>query len=322
MAASEKKVDYFLKIVYEGYVNNRDYLEEYFYRKCKEAEKEHYYPDEFFKRCLDVIGKFEEHINKQYFSYKESLEKLKFEASNNLLKFTDSYSGEWIEGDELKARNKERYDFAENALKNLKREQFNTSWNEVSGREIWGKLYFDSFFEIKEACLMAKNKVAIEKATSVNFMNGETETPNIGQNKQDKKSDYSDALKGKVSYKWLGQPDEQEQLFTDLQSYFSIKATFKQFKPIFLGVPLEEVEPIRWHEDNASELLFFIMDMMEKGLINDEIKRMDYKKLQGCFIKPDGNIFNSSFKNLKKNLDVNLSDAKKQAISKILEKYL
>lgn len=54
----------YLEIVLRGYFddNNRGYLENYFHREFKKAEKEHFLPDAFFGGCLDVIEKLEQNI--------------------------------------------------------------------------------------------------------------------------------------------------------------------------------------------------------------------------------------------------------------------
>jgi len=35
------------------------------------------------------------------------------------------------------------------------------------------------------------------------------------------------------------------------------ETTLEQFKATFTGQPIESINPIKWHQDNASELLYF-----------------------------------------------------------------
>ena len=57
----------YLDIIYYGYKNDKDYLDEYFYRKCKEAETEHITQVEFFKRLVTATEELENLINDEYF---------------------------------------------------------------------------------------------------------------------------------------------------------------------------------------------------------------------------------------------------------------
>lgn len=41
------------------------------------------------------------------------------------------------------------------------------------------------------------------------------------------------------------------------------ETTLEQFKAVFTGQPIESINPIKWHQDNASELLYFI-DRLQK----------------------------------------------------------
>ncbi len=54
----------YLEIVLRGYFddNNRGYLENYFYREFKKAEKQFFLPDAFFGGCRKIIEQLEQHI--------------------------------------------------------------------------------------------------------------------------------------------------------------------------------------------------------------------------------------------------------------------
>ena len=70
------KVDY-LEIVLTGYFNNSNYLEKYFLREFRKAEKEYFEPEEFFSGCLKVIEVFEANLQKQVHERKKELYLLK-----------------------------------------------------------------------------------------------------------------------------------------------------------------------------------------------------------------------------------------------------
>jgi hypothetical protein len=94
----------------------------------------------------------------------------------------------------------------------------------------------------------------------------------------------------------------------------------EDFKNIFSGKPVNEITPVKWHnKGNASELLYFISQLMEIGFIPNE-KRMNYRRLTGCFVKSDGSTFTENFKELKQSLDISLSPEKKLFIEKIIKK--
>lgn len=65
----------YLKIVLQGFFNknNRRYLDKYFIREFRKAEKDHYELDEFFDGCLDVIKEFEKDIENQLQARKREL---------------------------------------------------------------------------------------------------------------------------------------------------------------------------------------------------------------------------------------------------------
>lgn len=80
----------YLEIVLKGYFdkNNREFLDKYFFREFKKAEKEHFFEaDEFFNGCLKVIENWEENLQKKVFERKKELNQylcsLKKEERNN-----------------------------------------------------------------------------------------------------------------------------------------------------------------------------------------------------------------------------------------------
>ena len=99
------------------------------------------------------------------------------------------------------------------------------------------------------------------------------------------------------------------------------ETTPEQFKAIFTGQSIDDINPIKWHQVNASELLYFIDRLEQSNNIAHNPKRADYQKLKACFIKPDGNPFNAVWKSLKSNIEINLSPDKQKAIDELINNF-
>ncbi|MEY5042262.1 MAG: hypothetical protein RLZZ414_1826 [Bacteroidota bacterium] len=68
----------YLEIVLHGYFNenNREFLDKYFFREFKKAEKEHFFEaDEFFNGCLKIVDILKENYKKQYIEIQSELNK-------------------------------------------------------------------------------------------------------------------------------------------------------------------------------------------------------------------------------------------------------
>lgn len=129
-----------------------------------------------------------------------------------------------------------------------------------------------------------------------------------------------------TSYKWQNNPNEELpelcSLMIEKYKLIATETTYEQFKAIFTGQPIDEnLKPIKWHQDNASELLYFIDRLEKLNNIAHNPNRADYKKLKACFVKPNGKPFNEAFKSLKTNLEINLSQEKQKAIIELVENF-
>jgi len=129
----------------------------------------------------------------------------------------------------------------------------------------------------------------------------------------------------KTSYVWQNNPDKElpelYSLMIDKYKLIAPETTYEQFKGIFTGQPIESIEPIKWHQENASELLYFIGRLEQLTDIVHNPKKADYLKMTACFVKPDGNQFNAVWKSLKTNLEINLSSDKQKAIDELLKNF-
>ena len=125
----------------------------------------------------------------------------------------------------------------------------------------------------------------------------------------------------KTSYVWQDNPDKElPELYSLMINKYKLIApetTYEQFKAIFTGQPIDEIEPIKWHQDNASELLYFNEAIKKK--VNDVWHI--YQRLEACFVKPDGKPFKAVWKSLKTNIDINLSSDKQKAIDELVSNF-
>jgi hypothetical protein len=89
----------YLDLVTEGYFdeNNREFLENYFLREYKKAEKEQFFEaNEFFSGCMKVIECWENYLQKEVFERKKELYLLLNGAKNGKLLY-DDLEGKTIE---------------------------------------------------------------------------------------------------------------------------------------------------------------------------------------------------------------------------------
>ena len=131
--------------------------------------------------------------------------------------------------------------------------------------------------------------------------------------------------KKKTSYCWLTFPDKElPELFKLMINQYSLivpETSYDEFKDIFTAQPIESIKPIKWHEDNASELLYFINRLEKSHNIKHNVNRADYQKLKACFVKPNGKVFNEAFKSLKTNIEIALSADKRKIIDDLINRF-
>ena len=134
-------------------------------------------------------------------------------------------------------------------------------------------------------------------------------------------------MKNKMtSYVWQNNPDKELPEFYNRMvnevKLIASETSYKQFQAVFTGQPIDEsFEPIRWHQNNSSELLYFINRLEQSNNIQHNPKRTDYKKLKACFVKPDGSQFDVAWKSLKTNIEVTLSTDKQKALDELVSNF-
>jgi hypothetical protein len=129
----------------------------------------------------------------------------------------------------------------------------------------------------------------------------------------------------KVSFIWQNNAEKElPELFSlmlDKYKLIALETTLEQFTAIFTGQPIETIEPVKWHQDNASELLYFYIQLSASTNIDGNPNKLNYQKLVACFVKPDGQPYEASFKQLKTHIEINLSDEKKNNISSLIKEF-
>lgn len=129
----------------------------------------------------------------------------------------------------------------------------------------------------------------------------------------------------KTSYVWQNNPDKElpelYSLMIDNYKLIAPETTLEQFKAVFTGQPINEIKPIRWHQENASELVYFIDRLEQTDNIVHNPKKTDYQKMTACFVKPDGKQFKANWKQIKQNISINLSSDKQKAIDELVSNF-
>lgn len=129
----------------------------------------------------------------------------------------------------------------------------------------------------------------------------------------------------KYSYLWQNNPDKElKELYSFMVNTYHLitpETSYKQFREIFTGQPIKSITPIKWREDNASELLYFINRLEKSHNIRHNVNRADYQKLKACFVKPNGKVFNEAFKSLKTNIEIALSADKRKIIDDLINRF-
>lgn len=108
----------FSEIVLKGFcdANNRKFLDKYFVRECKKAEKEQFFEaEEFFNGCLNVVKIFEGCLQKQVLERKSEILQMLSLAKSNKLGYPECKTPEAIE-----VERNETIKYCEQELKNVR----------------------------------------------------------------------------------------------------------------------------------------------------------------------------------------------------------
>lgn len=150
----------YLEIVLQGYFNenNREFLEKYFFREFKKAEKEQFFEAvEFFNGCLTVIVGWEKHLQDKVFERQRELYLMLNEAKNG----TPSYAE--MEGKTIEEKRQETIQYCEQELKDVRPDgigslSFTVHLHSLTNGRIAYNMAYNEVLQIKLSILKAFEK--------------------------------------------------------------------------------------------------------------------------------------------------------------------
>lgn len=167
----------YLEIVLQGYFNenNREFLENYFFREFKKAEKEQYFEaDEFFNGCINVIESWEKYLQERVFERKHELYLVLNEAKNGTMKYGD------LQGKTIEEKRRETIEYCKQELKDVRPDgigsiSFTVHLYSLTNGRIAYNMAYNEVLQIKLSILKAfkKTQPNIEPLPPIN---SETDT--------------------------------------------------------------------------------------------------------------------------------------------------
>lgn len=150
----------YLDIVLQGYFNdnNREFLERYFFREFKKAEKEQFFEAvEFFNGCLKVIEGWEKHLQDKVFERKRELYLMLNEAKNGTLSYAE------LEGKTIEEKRQETIQYCEQELKDVRADgigslSFTVHLHSLTKGRIAYNMAYNEVLQIKLSILKAFEK--------------------------------------------------------------------------------------------------------------------------------------------------------------------
>ena len=150
----------YLEIVLQGYFNdnNREFLEKYFFREFKKAEKEQFFEAvEFFNGCLKVIEGWEKHLQDKVFERKRELYSVLNAARNGTLSYAE------FEGKTIEEKWRETIQYCEQELKDVRPDgigslSFTVHLHSLTNGRIAYNMAYSEVLQIKLSILKAFKK--------------------------------------------------------------------------------------------------------------------------------------------------------------------
>jgi hypothetical protein len=124
----------------------------------------------------------------------------------------------------------------------------------------------------------------------------------------------------RISFSYAGNEEELKEFYQNMiGQWIDEETTWEQFKAVFTAQPLNEISPIKWHENTASELLYFTISMRGQGIVEKPNAKHNHQQMEACFVAPDGEPFQAAWPQIAAQLDTGgLSKQKQQAIDDFL----
>jgi hypothetical protein len=158
----------YLGIIINGYFNknNRDFLDKYFYREFKKAEKEHYEVGEFFSGCTDIIKSWEKSLEQEKFKRKSELWRMLAMAKNKTMPYAD------MQGKTIEQKRKETIEYCKSELKDERHDgigslSFTAHLVSLTNGRVAYNMDYNEIVIIKKGMAKAKLKVLSEKVTEL-----------------------------------------------------------------------------------------------------------------------------------------------------------
>ena len=128
-----------------------------------------------------------------------------------------------------------------------------------------------------------------------------------------------------TSYQWQGDPNKELpellNLMVNRYKLIAPETTLKQFKAVFSEQTIDiGFHPIKWHDDNSTELLYFIDCLESSCNVKGNPNRADYKRMVACFVQSDGKKFTGKWKQLKNQL-FKLASNKRALIDELIRNF-
>lgn len=150
----------YLDIVLQGYFNdnNREFLERYFFREFKKAEKEQFFEAvEFFNGCLKVIEGWEKYLQDKVFEQKRELYLTLNEAKNGTLLYAE------LEGKTIEEKRQETIQYCKQELKDVRPDgigslSFTVHLHSLTKGRIAYNMAYNEVLQIKLSILKAFEK--------------------------------------------------------------------------------------------------------------------------------------------------------------------
>ena len=150
----------YLEIILQGYFNEniREFLEKYFFREFKKAEKEQYFEaHEFFSGCIKVIESWEKYLQEQVFKRKNELYLMLNGAKNGTMKYGD------LQGKTIEEKRQETIEYCEQELKEVRPDgigslSFTVHLQSLTNGRIAYNMPYNELLVIKIAILKAFKK--------------------------------------------------------------------------------------------------------------------------------------------------------------------
>ncbi len=141
------------------------------------------------------------------------------------------------------------------------------------------------------------------------------------ENKSSEKIKGSIYNEKKIGYKWQGKKSDLVSFFEELKNRKLIdnNTQLQDFLTIFSAGNLENIIKVNWL-DTTTNLLFFILQMMEGDLIAKE-NRMNFERMRSCFSKRDNSPINDNLKEIKQQLIAKGLTINNRMITELIKQY-